>query len=659
MTILLHPKTIKQEQLIIEIMNTFSLKNFRSFGKEGATFQIAPITILTGCNSAGKSSMVKAKILLEEMLKKLDGKFTKLADAELDFANTNAKFGLGKFSKVINKNAGENGEIELSYSYDSVWTAQKMTVKMIFERWKNDIFDNGHLKSYSLYDANGDCIVRYKVAWGCNENGEFHFLEPEIVNFQLLNNSFYKWLLLECEKDKNAKIILAEHILNNREQAKELIEVGEKKENFEKDLLLIKGCLNQLNVSDDERRIYNKYCNGSFEKIKTDTLTNCFRTRTIFYNPLLDIIGSMNKVEMRDWFEKHVDLTNEDKDAEILSILEEFEASDFNSFIEYYRSLEEDFYKYEVANFSSPDSLWMDTELAIYHFGRQKIFALYKIAKKQHPDFIFDNNIIFAYFHFFGSLLNESITMSIPVYVSSNRVAAKRLYTLDQSDDEFSNLLRNYRRYMQTSQTNIPTFVNRWLKEFGIGDSLIIESTPEGYGITLKIKKGDEEVLLADEGYGITQLVSLLLNIQMKIFPSPFDMYSDEADITDYNQHNDHYGILHGVRGFISIEEPEIHLHPAMQSKLADMFLEAYQKHHIGFIIETHSEYLIRESQVLVSKMGYKTNVESDRDCPFRTYYVPTNGQPYSLGYRKDGRFAERFGDGFYNESANLTNKML
>jgi AAA15 family ATPase/GTPase len=28
----------------------FSLKNFRSFGEEGADFELAPITVLTGCN---------------------------------------------------------------------------------------------------------------------------------------------------------------------------------------------------------------------------------------------------------------------------------------------------------------------------------------------------------------------------------------------------------------------------------------------------------------------------------------------------------------------------------------------------------------------------------------------------------------------------------
>ena len=42
----------------------FSIKNFRSFGEDGADFAFAPIPVLTGCNSAGKSSMAKALMLM-------------------------------------------------------------------------------------------------------------------------------------------------------------------------------------------------------------------------------------------------------------------------------------------------------------------------------------------------------------------------------------------------------------------------------------------------------------------------------------------------------------------------------------------------------------------------------------------------------------------
>ena len=43
----------------------------------------------------------------------------------------------------------------------------------------------------------------------------------------------------------------------------------------------------------------------------------------------------------------------------------------------------------------------------------------------------------------------------------------------------------------------------------------------------------------------------------------------------------------------------------------------------------------------------------------FRTYYMPNNSKAYSLGYRKDGKFAEEFGSGFYDEATNLAFDIL
>lgn len=49
----------------------------------------------------------------------------------------------------------------------------------------------------------------------------------------------------------------------------------------------------------------------------------------------------------------------------------------------------------------------------------------------------------------------------------------------------------------------------------------------------------------------------------------------------------------------ICIEQPEIHLHPALQGRLADLFIESSQQENRGnqFIIETHSEHLILRLQ--------------------------------------------------------------
>lgn len=41
----------------------------------------------------------------------------------------------------------------------------------------------------------------------------------------------------------------------------------------------------------------------------------------------------------------------------------------------------------------------------------------------------------------------------------------------------------------------------------------------------------------------------------------------------------------------ICIEQPELHLHPAVQSRLADFFLRA--RPDLAIIVETHSEYMV------------------------------------------------------------------
>ena len=43
----------------------YTIKNFRAFDENGVTVKFSPITILTGTNSSGKSSIVKSMVLLD------------------------------------------------------------------------------------------------------------------------------------------------------------------------------------------------------------------------------------------------------------------------------------------------------------------------------------------------------------------------------------------------------------------------------------------------------------------------------------------------------------------------------------------------------------------------------------------------------------------
>lgn len=45
------------------------------------------------------------------------------------------------------------------------------------------------------------------------------------------------------------------------------------------------------------------------------------------------------------------------------------------------------------------------------------------------------------------------------------------------------------------------------------------------------------------------------------------------------------------------LEQPEIHLHPSVQTGLADVFIDAIETRKVQIVLESHSEYLLRRLQ--------------------------------------------------------------
>jgi len=106
--------------------------------------------------------------------------------------------------------------------------------------------------------------------------------------------------------------------------------------------------------------------------------------------------------------------------------------------------------------------------------------------------------------------------------------------------------------------------VNEWLRYIGVADSIDVNFNGR-YGYELKIKtidktKGND---LPNVGVGVSQVLPIVLAC-----------------------------LLAPEGTTIIIEQPELHLHPAMQSKLTDFFISTILCNK-QLIIETHSEYII------------------------------------------------------------------
>ena len=173
-------------------------------------------------------------------------------------------------------------------------------------------------------------------------------------------------------------------------------------------------------------------------------------------------------------------------------------------------------------------------------------------------------------------------------------------------------------------------FVKEWMNIFEIGHDFQIDSYfGEAYGLLIFDDSG-KEVNLADKGKGSIQLMVLLLRLA--------------TIIRQYNFLKDNITVV--------VEEPEQNIHPDLQVLLTDLFCDVYKRWGIRFIVETHSEYLVRHAQFIVAGKKYKHEQESIDRNPFKVYYFRQDNVPYDMILEDTGRFKNSFGNGFFNVAA-------
>ena len=541
----------------------FSLKNFRSFGEDGADFELAPITILTGCNSAGKSSLVKAILLLSKETRNTTyGEIGRLTPSNT-LPVSAQDLALGRFDKVLNSSA-KNDTIELSYCIWSTYLQEPVKVTRMYKAHDNDVLNNGKLISYTINRLDGTII--YKC--------------PKYNNLDISDELYFDVIQSNYDVFQSALEYLIKFQIFESETRRETIDVDNKSTELKKLREKIDELKNQM-----QRHSLEDFGNSLHHWYEV------IGKRKIDNNALL--------YELQRFEEEAKNIGRKDIAKDMACRIEKKEM--------------------EIENEKDKEN--------------EKNKELYGT--------LFCNEVI-----------QPSFLQNL-VYADSSSASVKRLYSIEDNNKLCNALRKYYNRKLSDHDvlyTNYPgSFLNKWLKEFDLGEKIEIEGTDQGLGmqVFLKQKNGNRR-LLADEGYGITQLVSLFLYIDNIIPPDP-----EYPEYKGYGEWEAEY-----KPRYIFVEEPEIHLHPQYQSLLADMFVEAYQKYNIHFIVETHSEYLIRKLQVMVAD---KENALSPNDVSLNYVEKDENGASHNrqIKIQEDGRLNEPFGPGFFDESKSLVMQML
>jgi predicted ATPase len=598
-----------------------SFQNFKSF-KEKVKFNFAPLTILTGANSSGKSTVYQAlsffNTFLDETVKKYINDFNsfendKLLTVLFKEVNSNKFINQNKIFKNLLNNVSDSNclyfEIPLSFhSYSNniigkFYFELRTKITDVCQLTKFIVFDDVLQKSLIEYEL-VDKQVKMKTDFKIFYNDILHranaykllvtYLMQKVNDFGLDKiEQLHSELLVNINNDNKFKK-LSTALFGEENDVTNFYKIPNKdtyknNDNFESSYDVI--------VEFNEKNTFLFQFDGSLFG-----LLRFFENQKKYINKSLNVLDEFISLDSFRILKDECYINSDDINATNQHILEKLNLVEFRYTLADKNNSNKYLYK-QVNDAVVKDILKLEPNnyLSSYEDKTTSFFN----------DFI--NNFIFRY------SASSLIGFNIEVIELNRNVNIEKYFDLRDSKYDF------IYNYFKTSQNS--NFINSCLQRFGIGDILDVKIIDNSF-MSLII---DNERSVADEGQGIKNLIFLMFKLFSYVEKMSF-IYKTKL---------------------IYIEEPETGLHPEYQSILAEFLISISKKYNLQFVIETHSEYFIRKLQVLIA-----TDVLKQSDVNIYYFNKSSNKTAaekcYEITIDEFGTLSRNFGSGFFDESSNL-----
>lgn len=176
-------------------------------------------------------------------------------------------------------------------------------------------------------------------------------------------------------------------------------------------------------------------------------------------------------------------------------------------------------------------------------------------------------------------------------YIGPARARSERFYRQQELEvSEISPDGRNLPMFLASlTELRLNRFSSWVERMFGYG---VAVKRIEGH-ISINLEQSGKSINVVDTGYGVSQVLPVLAQIWWM----------------QQGQRDRRFAFTGaGDRKVLAIEQPELHLHPAHQALLADVFVEAASSKgsnsavQLSLLIETHSESIVNRVGELISK---------------------------------------------------------
>jgi AAA15 family ATPase/GTPase len=606
-----YPYRSTDQELKLNDVNNFKVSGFKAINNE-KEFSFAPITLLIGPNGSGKSTVIKAlKSAKSIFYQKPDnvGDITPYSQTKYNvWLKRSIMDSIKDASGVVNRNATQ-ANFTLSFPFSLAYFPDEFNLKL-------------------TYFYQGD---------------KFLLMDIAIQNVRLKTSLFSVKTVASDKSNRNYSTVKIDYAYLTEFLETELKELPEKKEFSLKDMI--------RNPSEGEMEDLAKQLHTEarepvldFDKVDKCELNRQEKHRKFDFH--------LEKLMRKTPLDNYFDFSRMDESItpdlasikdDLLKRLRDFSKEGWSSHhsasytaAEIFESLLEDSFKGISIN-----SVITKTDLygLSVHEGNKLQFI---------NEVLIEQNIQFA-------LRNLHQDVHDITYIPPNRY---RTYDSEMTVQQYGELSLDLLNKIQTVKIEewweepIDKFISFWLKEFDVSTKFGRQALIDALALI------EKNAFQTDLGFGLNQLLPLIL--YSSIFNAKGMPVSGQGASAEYNDSIEK-SRLRQLPGYtFLIEEPEANLHPNFQSRLADLFIDAAWKFNHNFIIETHSEYMVRKFQYWVAKgkirpedvklyyFANKNNDETVMDVAIKEIKILRNGD-----------LSEPFGDGFYDEAINLQYDLL